>query len=141
MGCRVRWLACVVLIVFGSHIVQGQQKQKQQAQPACKDARPDAPKDLRLKAMPSTSSIGAVWNPPGNGACVDYYLGKSAIVTSEPDQCSSAVSSKFSEAGHSTFSMNQWWYSGVHTQQEMSFINVAAALADGHSHGVSCNRS
>lgn len=74
MGQPYRCLAAWLLVAFTAIALAAPEDANSAA--ACSDQRPNQPQQLRLKAIPNTSSIGALWEAPGNKACVDNYIGE-----------------------------------------------------------------
>jgi hypothetical protein len=74
MGQPHRCLAAWLLVLLVTTALAG--PEEADGALACSDQRPNQPQKLRLKAIPNTSSIGALWDPPGNKACVDHFIGK-----------------------------------------------------------------
>uniref|UniRef100_A0A383V726 Fibronectin type-III domain-containing protein n=1 Tax=Tetradesmus obliquus TaxID=3088 RepID=A0A383V726_TETOB len=72
MGQPYRCLAAWLLVAFTAIALAAPEDANSAA--ACSDQRPNQPQQLRLKAIPNTSSIGALWEAPGNKACVDNYI-------------------------------------------------------------------
>ncbi|WIA11479.1 hypothetical protein OEZ85_011593 [Tetradesmus obliquus] len=72
MGQPYRCLAAWLLVAFTAIALAAPEDANSAA--ACSDQRPNQPQQLRLKAILNTSSIGALWEAPGNKACVDNYI-------------------------------------------------------------------
>ncbi|KAF6264924.1 fibronectin type III [Scenedesmus sp. NREL 46B-D3] len=72
MGQAQRCVAALLLVSWIT-IVLARSENADSAE-ACRDQRPNQPQQLILRAMPNTSSIGALWDLPANKACVDHFI-------------------------------------------------------------------